>query len=146
MVVGTPGRLSDHVRRGALRLEACEVVVLDEADEMLDLGFKEELEFLLNAAPESRRTLLFSATIAREIAALARGYQKDAVRIDTGGRNQPHADIEYRAIRVAGHEVEAGLVNLLRFYDSRCLVFCATREAAGAGVFGGGAERGAESE
>jgi len=128
MVVGTPGRLTDHVRRGALRLDACAVVVLDEADEMLDLGFKEELEFLLSAAPESRRTLLFSATIAKEIAALARGYQKDALRIDTAGKNQPHADIEYRAIRVAGHEVEAGLVNLLRFYDSRCLVFCATRE------------------
>ena len=128
MVVGTPGRLSDHVRRGALRLDACAVVVLDEADEMLDLGFKEELEFLLAAAPESRRTLLFSATIAKEIVSLARRYQKDALRIDTGGRNQPHADIEYRAIRLAGHEIEAGLVNLLRFYDSRCLVFCATRE------------------
>jgi ATP-dependent RNA helicase DeaD len=128
MVVGTPGRLSDHVRRGVLRLDACAVVVLDEADEMLDLGFKEELEFLLSAAPESRRTLLFSATIAKEIVSLARSYQKDALRIDTGGRNQPHADIEYRAIRVAGHEIEAGLVNLLRFYDSRCLVFCATRE------------------
>jgi ATP-dependent RNA helicase DeaD len=129
IVVGTPGRLQDHINRGALKLEECQVVVLDEADEMLDLGFKDELDFLLNAAPAPRRTLLFSATIAREIAALARNYQVDALRIDTAGRNQPHADIEYRAIRVAGHEVEQGLVNLLRFYDSRCLVFCATREA-----------------
>jgi ATP-dependent RNA helicase DeaD len=128
IVVGTPGRLQDHVNRGALRLADCRVVVLDEADEMLDLGFKEELDFLLSAAPEPRRTLLFSATIAKEIAALARNYQVDALRIDTVGRNQPHADIEYRAIRVAGHEMEQGLVNLLRFYDSRCLVFCATRE------------------
>ncbi len=129
MVVGTPGRLQDHINRGALKLNECEVVVLDEADEMLDLGFKDELEFILSTAPESRRTLLFSATIAKEIAALARRYQQNALRIDTAGRNQPHADIEYRAIRVLGHELEAGLVNLLRLYETRALVFCATRDA-----------------
>jgi ATP-dependent RNA helicase DeaD len=130
IVVGTPGRLQDHINRGALRLGDCQVVVLDEADEMLDLGFKDELEFILNAAPEPRRTLLFSATIAKDIAALARNYQVNALRIDTVARNQPHADIEYRAVRVAGHEIEQGLVNLLRFYEARgSLVFCATREA-----------------
>jgi len=130
IVVGTPGRLQDHLNRGSLKLGALQVVVLDEADEMLDLGFKDELEFILKAAPESRRTLLFSATIAKEIAALARQYQQDALRIDTVARNQPHADIEYRAIRVAGHEIEHGLVNLLRFHEARgSLVFCATREA-----------------
>jgi ATP-dependent RNA helicase DeaD len=129
IVVGTPGRLQDHLNRGHLKLAECEAVVLDEADEMLDLGFREELEFILNATPESRRTLLFSATIAKEIAALARAYQHNAVRIDIGARNQPHADIAYRAIRLAGHELEAGLVNLLRFHDSRALVFCATRDA-----------------
>jgi ATP-dependent RNA helicase DeaD len=73
--------------------------------------------------------LLFSATIAKDIAALARQYQKNALRIDTVSRNQPHADIEYRAIRVLGHELEAGLVNLLRLYETRALVFCATRDA-----------------
>jgi ATP-dependent RNA helicase DeaD len=129
IVVGTPGRLQDHINRGHLKLAECQVVVLDEADEMLDLGFKDELEFILQAAPSQRRTLLFSATIAKEIAALARNYQQDALRIDTVARNQPHADIEYRAIRIAGHELELGLVNLLRFHDSRALVFCATREA-----------------
>lgn len=128
MVVGTPGRLQDHIERGHLKLNECEVVVLDEADEMLDLGFKDELEFILQAAPESRRTLLFSATIAREIAALARNYQQNALRIDTVARNQPHADIEYRAIRLAGHELENGLVNLLRLHEARALVFCATRD------------------
>ncbi|GLR66676.1 DEAD/DEAH box helicase [Acidocella aquatica] len=128
IVVGTPGRLQDHINRGALKLDECEAVVLDEADEMLDLGFKDELEFILSAAPESRRTLLFSATIAREIANLARKYQQNALRIDTVARNQPHADIEYRAIRVGGHEIEQGLVNLLRFHDSRALVFCSTRD------------------
>ncbi|MDD2795308.1 DEAD/DEAH box helicase [Acidocella sp.] len=128
IVVGTPGRLQDHINRDALKLDECEAVVLDEADEMLDLGFKDELEFILSAAPESRRTLLFSATIAREIANLARKYQQNALRIDTVARNQPHADIEYRAIRAGGHEIEQSLVNLLRFHDSRALVFCATRD------------------
>lgn len=129
MVVGTPGRLQDHINRGHLKLDECEVVVLDEADEMLDLGFKDELEFILAATPETRRTLLFSATIAKKIAALARQYQQNALRIDTVARNQPHADIEYRAVRVAGHEIENGLVNLLRLHDSRALVFCATRDS-----------------
>ena len=127
-VVGTPGRLKDHIERGNLRLGELEAVVLDEADEMLDLGFRDELEFILRAAPEARRTLLFSATIAREIAALARTYQHNALRIDTVDANQPHADIEYRAIRAPGHELEAALVNILRVQDSRALVFCATRD------------------
>ncbi|WP_456316698.1 DEAD/DEAH box helicase [Teichococcus aestuarii] len=68
IVVGTPGRLCDHLDRGNLRPEALRAVVLDEADEMLDLGFREELEKILGAAPEDRRTLLFSATVPREIA------------------------------------------------------------------------------
>ena len=94
IVVGTPGRLRDHLERGQLDMSALKVVVLDEADEMLDLGFREDLEFLLDATPKSRRTLLFSATIAREIAALAKRYQRDALRIDTLVRNQAHGDIE----------------------------------------------------
>ncbi len=68
IVVGTPGRLRDHLERGRLDISALSAVVLDEADEMLDLGFREDLEFILDATPKARRTLLFSATIAREIA------------------------------------------------------------------------------
>ncbi len=130
IVVGTPGRLRDHMERGHLDVSHLRVVVLDEADEMLDLGFRDELEFILDATPGARRTLLFSATIAREIAALARRYQRDALRIDTVSRNQPHGDIEYHAIRVAPNEIELGLVNVLRFFEARgALVFCGTREA-----------------
>lgn len=129
IVVGTPGRLGDHLRRGNLNLAALKVVVLDEADEMLDLGFQEELEFILQAAPEDRRTMLFSATIPHDIAKLARKYQRDALRIDTIDRSQPHDDIEYRAITAAGHETEAALVNILRWYEAPgALVFCATRD------------------
>jgi ATP-dependent RNA helicase DeaD len=129
IVVGTPGRLCDHLRRGRLNLADLRVVVLDEADEMLDLGFREELDQILQACPGWRRTLLFSATIAKQITALAKAYQQDALRIDTLVRNQPHADIEYRAIRVVPREIEHAVVNVLRFVDSpNALVFCATRD------------------
>ena len=71
IVVGTPGRLRDHLERGALDLSRLAAVALDEADEMLDMGFREDLEFILDATPESRRTLLFSATMPKAIVALA---------------------------------------------------------------------------
>jgi len=130
IVVGTPGRLRDHLERGRLDVSALRAVVLDEADEMLDLGFREDLELILDSVPPTRRTLLFSATLPREIVRMARRYQKDALRIDTIVENQPHGDIEYRALRVAPNEVELGVVNTLRFFDvGATLVFCATRES-----------------
>ena len=130
IVVGTPGRLRDHIERGHLDLSKLKVAVLDEADEMLDMGFREDLEFILDAASPERRTLLFSATLARDIVELAKRYQNDAVRIDTIGRNEPHRDIEYRAVRVAPNEVEHAVVNLLRFFEAPgALVFANTRES-----------------
>ncbi|MFN3307532.1 MAG: DEAD/DEAH box helicase, partial [Candidatus Kapaibacteriota bacterium] len=93
IVVGTPGRLKDHIDRGNLDLSELKVAVLDEADEMLDMGFREDLEHILDQAPAERRTLLFSATIAREIVTLAKRYQKDAVRIDATDKSRQHADI-----------------------------------------------------
>ena len=130
IVVGTPGRLRDHLERGHLDLASLKVAVLDEADEMLDLGFREDLEFILEATPAERRTLLFSATIAKDIATLAKTFQRDAVRIDTTTRNAPHGDIEYRAIRIAPNEIEHAVVNVLRHFDAGgALVFCATRDA-----------------
>ncbi len=129
IVVGTPGRLRDHLERGRLDLGSLRVAVLDEADEMLDLGFREDLEFILDATPGERRTLLFSATIPKEIASLARRYQQNALRIDVGGRNEPHGDIEYRAVTMAPHDAERAAVNVLRYFEARAsLVFCATRE------------------
>jgi ATP-dependent RNA helicase DeaD len=129
IVVGTPGRLKDHLERGALDLSELRAVVLDEADEMLDMGFAEDLTFLLDAAPAERRTLLFSATLAKDIVALARTYQNDAIRIDTTSKNAPHGDIEYKAIRVQPNEVENGVVNILRYFEAPgALVFANTRE------------------
>ncbi len=130
IVVGTPGRLRDHLERGNLDLSALRVAVIDEADEMLDMGFREDLEEILDSTPKERRTLLFSATIAKDIATLARRYQREAVRIDTTRTNEAHGDIEYRAVRVAPNEVENAVVNLLRYFEAPgALIFCATREA-----------------
>ncbi len=130
IVIGTPGRLRDHLERRRLDLGKLKSIVLDEADEMLDLGFREDLEFILEATPASRQTLLFSATLPREIETLAKRYQRDAVRIETIRRDEQHADIEYRAVRVAPNDVEHAVVNVLRFHEMRAtLVFCATREA-----------------
>jgi ATP-dependent RNA helicase DeaD len=140
-VVGTPGRLRDHLERGSLDLSGLKVVVLDEADEMLDMGFRDELEAILDATPAERRTLMFSATIPREIASLARRYQRDAVRIAATAEGQAHRDIEYRAITVAPRDAERALVNVLRWYDQRALVFCGTR-AAVARLHGNLTERG----
>ena len=95
IVVGTPGRLCDHLARGSLVLERIAAIVLDEADEMLDMGFREDLERLLDAAPKDRRTLMFSATIPKPIATLAKHYQRDALRIATSGEGDRHRDIEY---------------------------------------------------
>lgn len=128
IVVGTPGRLCDHLRRGHLDVSELKAVVLDEADEMLDLGFREDLEFILETTPDARRTLLFSATLPRGIVALARQYQKDALRIEVAGDEGGHADIEYRAIRIVARDVEHAVVNVLRYFESPgAIVFCNTR-------------------
>ena len=130
IVVGTPGRLSDHLRRGHLDISELKTVVLDEADEMLNLGFREDMEFILETTPDTRRTLLFSATFPRGIVALAKQYQQQAFRIEVAGDEGGHADIEYRAVRIAPGYVEHAVVNVLRFFESpSALVFCNTRDA-----------------
>ncbi len=130
LVVGTPGRLRDHITRGALDLGGIRAVVLDEADEMLDLGFREDLEFILGASPRERRTLLFSATVRRGIAELAKTVQTDAVRVATLATTEQHADIEYQVMLVRRDEREHAIINTLLETDSKSsLVFCHTREA-----------------
>ncbi|MEE2567692.1 DEAD/DEAH box helicase [Hyphobacterium marinum] len=129
IAVGTPGRLRDHIERGALDLSELKAVVLDEADEMLDFGFREDLEFILDGAPGSQRTLLFSATVPKAIADIARRYQNDALRLSTAGERSQHADIDYRALTVAPSDRENAIINVLRYYEAeRAIVFCATRE------------------
>lgn len=130
IVVGTPGRLRDHITKGALDLTNLRALVLDEADEMLDLGFREDLEFILAAAPESRRTLLFSATVPKAIAELAQSFQQDALRLTVTAAHERHADIDYVQVIVRSDEKEHAIINTLLLYDdSNTIVFCHTREA-----------------
>lgn len=129
IVVGTPGRLRDHLERGSLDLSGLKAVVLDEADEMLDMGFREDLEQLLDATPDTRRTLLFSATMPKPIMQLARRYQRDAARISTAGEDRGHGDISYQAVTVSPSEIEHAVVNLLRLHEAEtAMLFCATRD------------------
>ncbi len=128
IVVGTPGRLRDHIQRNSLNTSELKVAVLDEADEMLDLGFREDLEFILDSTPSERQTLLFSATVPRTIANLAKRFQRDAVRVSTNEEKKQHVDIEYQALAVAANDRENAIINVLRFHEAQsAIVFCGTR-------------------
>jgi len=130
IVVGTPGRLCDHIKRGSLDMSQLTAIVLDEADEMLKMGFRDELELILAAAPEERRTLMFSATVPKAIIGLAKKYQTNAVRLNTATEAKQHLDIEYRALSVAESEQENAIINVLRYYDAKnAIVFGDTRVA-----------------
>jgi ATP-dependent RNA helicase DeaD len=96
---------------------------------MLDMGFREDLEQILDATPAERRTMLFSATIPKPIVALARRYQRDALRISTVGEDRGHGDISYQAVAVSPAEIEHAVINLLRFHEAEtAMLFCATRD------------------
>ncbi|WP_354667599.1 DEAD/DEAH box helicase [Lentibacter algarum] len=128
MVVATPGRLRDHIMRGSIDLSNLKAVVLDEADEMLDLGFREDLEFILSEAPEERQTLLFSATVPASIGKLAKSYQTDAVRVETTAEKSQHADITYHAHNVSPRDAENAIINVLRYHEApNAIVFGNTR-------------------
>lgn len=136
IVVGSPGRLRDHVERGALETARLGCVVLDEADEMLDMGFRDDLEFILRAAAPGRQTLLFSATVTPRIEALAARFQRDAARVAASARAGPAPEIRFEAVAVAPGDRESAVVNILRFYEARgALVFCARRDTV-AGLAG----------
>ncbi len=128
VVVGTPGRVMDHVRRGTLRLATVRMVVLDEADEMLDMGFVEDIEFILDQVPEERQIALFSATVPRRIEALARRYQRDPERVTIAQEARTAPLTRQRYLETPhGGKVEA-LVRILDLESpSSAIVFCRTR-------------------
>ena len=133
MLVGTPGRLLDHVGSGALDLGWVKQLVLDEADQMLDLGFKDELDGILAALPKERRTHLVSATFAPNVQALADRFQSSPILVAGTPAGAAHADIEHIALKVGARDHYAALVNLLLLAgDERTLVFVRTREGTSA--------------
>jgi ATP-dependent RNA helicase DeaD len=128
IVIGTPGRVMDHMQRGSLKLEHLKVVVLDEADRMLDMGFREDIEHILKAVPESRQLLFFSATMPRLIQDMIKRYSRDPawVRIEAHAQNAPQVDqVFYEVERRA--KIEA-LTRLIDRHDFRYgIIFCSTK-------------------
>ncbi|MBL4640136.1 MAG: DEAD/DEAH box helicase [Kordiimonadaceae bacterium] len=130
IVVGTPGRLRDHIERNSLDMTGMRAVVLDEADEMLDLGFRDDLEYMLDTAPDTRRTLMFSATVPKSIAGMAKRYQRNAIRVETKSAEKQHQDIEYRALTVSPSDKENAIINVIRYFEAKnTIIFCSTRAA-----------------
>jgi ATP-dependent RNA helicase RhlE len=132
LVVGTPGRLIDHLERGSLDLSRLEVLILDEADRMLDMGFKEAVEKITAATPRDRQTLMFTATMDRTMTEMARRLLKDPVRVEIAGRQVTLEQITQR-LHVADHlrHKHRLLQHLLTTEDiNQAIVFIATKRAS----------------
>jgi ATP-dependent RNA helicase RhlE len=131
VIVATPGRLLDHLRFPYARLDQIEVVVLDEADRMLDLGFLPDVKRILSRLPAVRQTLLFSATLPAPIVALAKQMLREPVRIDLAGPSAPAVGIRQHAYSVASDRKPALLVELLKRGDIRSVIaFTRTKRRA----------------
>ena len=129
VVVGTPGRVMDHMNRGSLDLSRIKLAVLDEADEMLDMGFRDDIETILAATPETRQTALFSATMPRPILMLAQKYLRDPAQVEIERREMTVEKIEQYYISVRSFHKSELLSRLLTLENIRlALVFCNTKQ------------------
>ncbi|MBR6995448.1 MAG: DEAD/DEAH box helicase [Ruminococcus sp.] len=128
IVIGTPGRVMDHIRRRTLKLENIRTVILDEADEMLNMGFREDIESILADVPEDRQTVLFSATMPKEIMAITEKYQHDPVHIKIKSAQKTVELIEQFYFEVAmGRKTDALKLLLAAYKPSSAMVFCNTK-------------------
>ena len=128
IVVGTPGRVMDHMRRHTLKMEHVHTVVLDEADEMLNMGFREDIETILQEMPQDRQTGLFSATMPKPILDITRTYQNDAVYIKMTPQEVTIPLIKQAYYQVRRQDKEEVLCRLIDYYDpKRALIFCNTK-------------------
>jgi ATP-dependent RNA helicase DeaD len=129
IVVGTPGRVMDHMRRKTIKLEHLKMIVLDEADEMLNMGFKEDIETILRDTPEDRQTVLFSATMPPAILKLTHEFQKDAKLIEINKEQVTIEDIAQSYIEVPHNRKKEALLTLLHFHEpNRAIIFCNTKK------------------
>lgn len=128
IIVGTPGRVMDHLRRHTIKTASVKMIVLDEADEMLDMGFREDIETVLADMPEEHQMALFSATMPQEILDIAGAYQKNAVYIRVTPKELTVAAIKQAYYRVAKKDKIRALCRLLDYYQpARSLIFCNTK-------------------
>jgi ATP-dependent RNA helicase RhlE len=130
VVVATPGRLIDHLERRTIDLSAVEVLVLDEADRMLDMGFLPALKTILTTVPASRQTLLFSATLSGPILNLAGQFTRDAARVDVAGREAVAATVAHRVHPVEMERKRDLLLHVLEGAPAQALVFCKTKHGS----------------
>ena len=129
LIVATPGRLNDLLRRGSADLSTIRTVVLDEADEMLNMGFLEEIGAILGQTPASRQTLLFSATMSREVATIAKKYMTAAKEILVGQRNSGAANVRHLYYMVRAQDRFAALKRVVDLHpDIYGIIFCRTRQ------------------
>ena len=130
IVVGTPGRLADHIARGTLTLASLRVLILDEADRMLDMGFREDIEKILAAAPVDRQTVFFSATMSPQVQSLVRGHSRDAKTVKIEQRvvsGAPLVDQVYYEVR--HHAKFDALARVIDFHDVKSgVIFCNTQQ------------------
>ncbi len=128
IVVGTPGRLMDHMRRNTLKLHNLKMVVLDEADEMLNMGFREDIESILKATPGQRQTVMFSATMPPAIRAITKEYMKEPQYVELGDLNSTIDEIDQSYVRVSRNGKKTALVELFKkLMPERSIVFCNTK-------------------
>jgi ATP-dependent RNA helicase DeaD len=129
IIIGTPGRVMDHMRRRTVKFDHVNMVILDEADEMLNMGFREDIETILSQVPEERQTVLFSATMPAPILEIARTYQKDAEMIRVVKKELTVPKIEQYYYEVTPRNKEEVLSRLLDMYNPKLsLVFCNTKK------------------
>ena len=128
IVIATPGRLNDLIRRKAIQLENVDYVILDEADEMLNMGFKEDLDIILSHTPMSKKTWLFSATMPSEIERITSNYMDDPFRIQVSKKNEVNKNISHRYSVVTRANKNEALRRFLDLYsDTRAVIFCRTK-------------------
>lgn len=131
IVIGTPGRVMDHLRRKTMRLQQLKMVVLDEADEMLSMGFREDIETILTGTPESRQTILFSATMPPEIMALTKTFQTDPALVAVNKKQITLDNIKQLYYQVPAKKKKEALNILLQYHNpKRTLVFVNTKKMA----------------
>ncbi|MBQ7239735.1 MAG: DEAD/DEAH box helicase [Bacteroidales bacterium] len=128
VVVATPGRLIDLIERGACRLDNVKTLVMDEADEMLSMGFQDDIEKILQSVPAEHRTMLFSATMPKQIAAIAKKYMTDPVEITIGHKNEGSANVNHVYYLVHAADKYAALKRIVDFYPNIYgIIFCRTK-------------------
>lgn len=129
IVVGTPGRIMDHMRRKTLKLENVKMVVLDEADEMLNMGFEEDIETILKEIDETRQTILFSATMSKEILNVAKKYLKNPVSVKVKSKELTVENIEQTILELKSGMKDEAVMRLIDMYIPRkAIVFCNTKK------------------